>query len=144
MDRFILQPSQDQGFWVATDTEHGIVVKFKEHQFNETQQTTLLNGDTFKTAEEALAVATYMREIADWLRDNHYTKAMPEPENIRLSVGLRIKEIRTSQNLTQLQLAEMAGITKANVCNIEAGKYSVGLDVLHRITQALGVKIVIK
>lgn len=69
---------------------------------------------------------------------------MPEPENIRLSVGLRIKEIRTSQNLTQLQLAEMAGITKANVCNIEAGKYSVGLDVLHRITQALGVKIILK
>ena len=144
MERFILQPSQEKGFWVATDTEHGIVVKFKEHQFNETQQTTLLNGDTFKTAEEALAVATYMREIADWLRDNHYTKAMPEPENIRLSVGLRIKEIRTSQNLTQLQLAEMAGITKANVCNIEAGKYSVGLDVLHRITQALGVKIILK
>ena len=144
MERFILQPSQEQGYWVATDTEHGIVVKFKEHQFNETQQTTLLNGDTFKTAEEALAVATYMREIADWLRDNHYTKAMPEPENIRLSVGLRIKEIRTSQNLTQLQLAEMAGITNANVCNIEAGKYSVGLDVLHRITQALGVKIILK
>ena len=144
MERFILQPSQEQGFWVATDTEHGIVVKFKEHQFNETQQTTLLNGDTFKTAEEALAVATYMREIADWLRENHYSKAMPEPENIRLRIGLRIKELRTSQNLTQLQLAEMAGITKANVCNIEAGKYSVGLDVLHRITQALGVKITIK
>ena len=144
MERFILQPSQEQGFWVATDTEHGIVVKFKEHQFNETQQTTLLNGDTFKTAEEALAVATYMREIADWLRENHYSKAMPEPENIRLRIGLRIKELRSSQNLTQLQLAEMAGITKANVCNIEAGKYSVGLDVLHRITQALGVKIVLK
>lgn len=141
MERFILQPSQEQGFWVATDTVNGIVIKFREHQFNETQQTTLLNGDTFKTAEEALAVATYMREIADWLRENHYTIAMPEPENIRLRIGLRIKELRSSQNLTQQQLADMAGVTKANICNIERGAYSVGLDILNKIATALNSSI---
>ena len=141
MERFILQPSQDQGFWVATDTDNGIVIKFREHQFNETQQTTLLNGDTFKTAEEALAVATYMREIADWLRENHYSKAMPEPENIRLRIGLRIKELRTAQSLSQQQLADMAGVTKANICNIERGAYSVGLDVLNKIATALNAEI---
>lgn len=141
MERFILQPSQDQGFWVATDTEHGIVIRFEEHRFNETQQTTLLNGDTFKTAEEALAVATYMREIADWLRENHYSKVMPEPENIRLRIGLRIKELRTSQSLSQQQLADMAGVTKANICNIERGAYSVGLDVLNKIATALNAEI---
>lgn len=140
-ERFILQPSQEQGFWVATDTVNGIVIKFREHQFNETQQTTLLNGETFKTAEEALAVATYMREIADWLRENHYTIAMPEPENIRLRIGLRIKELRTSQKLTQQQLADMAGVTKANICNIERGAYSVGLDILNKIATALNSSI---
>lgn len=141
MERFILQPSQEQGFWVATDTVNGIVIKFREHQFNETQQTTLLNCDTFRTAEEALAVATYMKDIADWLRENHYTIAMPEHENIRLRIGLRIKELRTSQNLTQQQLSDMAGVTKANICNIERGAYSVGLDILNKIATALHAEI---
>ena len=141
MERFILHPSQEQDFWVATDTVNGIVIKSREHHFNETQQTTLLNGDTFRTAEEALAVATYMREIADWLRENHYTIAMPEPENIRLRIGLRIKELRTSQNITQQQLADTAGVTKANICNIERGAYSVGLDILNKIATALHAEI---
>lgn len=69
--RFILQPSQEPGFWVATDTEHGMVVKFKEHMFNETHHPTLLNGEAFPTVEEALRYATYMRELGDWLAENH-------------------------------------------------------------------------
>lgn len=76
-ERFVLQPSQEPGFWVATDTEHLIVIKFQEHRFNETQKITLLNGDKFASDEEALRVATYLRELADWLRDNHYNVAMP-------------------------------------------------------------------
>lgn len=74
MERFILQPSKNKEWWVATDTKHNIVVKFKDHEYNDTQEVTLLDGDTFKTEEEALRYATYMREIADWLRDNHYDK----------------------------------------------------------------------
>lgn len=75
--RFIIQPSQEPGFWVATDTEHNIVVKFREHQFNETQEVTLLNNETFSSSEEAMKYATYLRELTDWIRDNHYEKAMP-------------------------------------------------------------------
>ena len=77
MERFILQPSQEPGFWVATDTEHNIVVKFREHKFNETQEVTLLNNETFSSQQEAMKYATYLRELADWLRDNHYEKVMP-------------------------------------------------------------------
>ncbi len=129
---------------MATDTEHGIVIKFKEHMFNETQKSTLLDGNTFKTAEEALAIATYMREIGDWLRENHYTKVMPIPDNIRLRIGLRIRDLRMQQHLSQQDLADRAGITKSNVCNIEQGKYSVGLDVLNKIAVALGVEITLQ
>ena len=139
-ERFILQPSQEQGFWVATDKDNGIVVKFREHQFNETQQVTLLNGDTFKSAEEAMKVATYLRELADWLHDNHYNKAMPAV-SIRVLIGARIRDLRTAQNLTQQQLADLAGVTKANICNIERGAYSVGLDVLNKIATALHAEI---
>lgn len=142
-ERFILQPSQEPGFWVATDTEHGIVVRFEEHRFNETQQTTLLNGDTFKTAEEALGYATYMREIADWLRANHYNTAMP-PVDVRSRIGSRIRDLRTEQGMTIQQLADKAGITRANLSNIEAGKYSVGLDILNKIATALGVDVTLQ
>ena len=70
-DRFILQASTTPGWWVATDTENGIVVKFEDHKFNDTQQVTLLddipNPDVMK-------MARLMREMADWLRKNHYNK----------------------------------------------------------------------
>ena len=62
---------------MATDKEHGIVITFREHRFNDTQKITLLDGDTFASATEATRVATYLRELADWLRANHYEVAMP-------------------------------------------------------------------
>ncbi|WP_289191599.1 hypothetical protein [Bacteroides acidifaciens] len=74
--RFILQPSQEPGFWVATDTEHNIVIKFREHQFNDTQKITLLDGNTFDRTDDATRIATYLREIADWLRREHYNTIM--------------------------------------------------------------------
>lgn len=67
-----------------------------------------------------------------------------EEITIRTKIGARIKELRTEKGMSMQQLADAAGITKANVCNIEAGKYSVGIDVLYRITTALGVEIIIK
>lgn len=135
--RFILQPSQEQGFWVATDQVNGIVIKFKEHQFNETQQVTLLE-DADPNDYKKLAKA--MSEVADWLRTNHYNKAMPVV-SIRLIMGDHIRQLRTDQNMTQQELADKAGITRANLSNIEAGKYNVSLDTLHKLATALGKEI---
>lgn len=67
-----------------------------------------------------------------------------ENYGIRHAVGQRIKTFRLRRGMTQQDLADAAGITKANVCNIEAGKYSVGLDILNKIANALGVKIELK
>jgi transcriptional regulator with XRE-family HTH domain len=39
------------------------------------------------------------------------------------------------------QLAMLADIDAANLSRIEQGRYSVGLDILSKISQALGVKI---
>lgn len=61
--------------------------------------------------------------------------------DIRQVIGGRIKDLRTAQNLTQQQLADMAGVTKPNICNIERGAYSVGLDILNKIATALGAEI---
>jgi hypothetical protein len=75
MERFILQESREkENHWVCTDRMHNIVCVFCNHKFNDTQKFTLLDGDRFKTEEEALSVATYLREMSDWLRENHYDK----------------------------------------------------------------------
>lgn len=75
MERFILQRSTRQhDWWVCTDTEQNIVCRWHDHEYNDTQEFTLLDSDTFETSEEALAYAKYLREMADWLRDNHYDK----------------------------------------------------------------------
>ena len=72
MSRFILQKSEEKPqHLVCTDTDHNIVCVFKEHEFNDTQKFTLLDGDTFKTQEEALSYATFMREMGDWLARYH-------------------------------------------------------------------------
>lgn len=67
-----------------------------------------------------------------------------ENRGIRSAIGKRIKSIRLQRDMTQQELATAAGITKANVCNIEAGKYSVGIDVLNKIADALGVSLELK
>ena len=75
MGRFIIQKSeQKEGWWVCTDKAHNIVCLFQDHRYNETQNFTLIDGDTFQTKEEALAVATYLREMGDWLFKHHYDK----------------------------------------------------------------------
>lgn len=50
MERFILQPSQEQeNWWVLTDTENQIVVRFEDKRFNQTQQVTMLEDVEHQT-----------------------------------------------------------------------------------------------
>lgn len=66
-----------------------------------------------------------------------------ENRDIRHAVGDRIKILREAANLTQVELAKLAGISRSNMVNIEAGKYSVGIDIVHRIASALGREVYI-
>lgn len=72
MERFILQKSEKQkdGF-VCTDTVNGLVCQFTVHKFNDTQQFTFLED---VEQPNPLAIARILREMSDWLRDNHYDK----------------------------------------------------------------------
>lgn len=62
-------------------------------------------------------------------------------EDVRRNMGEEIRKLRTEQKITQLELSERAGITRANLSNIEAGKYNVSLDTLSKIAKALGRKV---
>lgn len=59
----------------------------------------------------------------------------------RKAMGESIRELRVAQGWTQEQLAEIAGITTANVRRIEAGRYAVPLDVLNKIAGALNAEL---
>ena len=59
----------------------------------------------------------------------------------RLRIGQRIAELRKEQGMTQTQLAERCGLQQAHIARIETGRYSVGLDTLAQIADAMGMKI---
>lgn len=71
MERYILQKSKEQNNWyVATDTLAGIVVKFEKGKFNETQKATMLEDLNFRSSTPT-RLATAMKELTDWLINNH-------------------------------------------------------------------------
>lgn len=52
-----------------------------------------------------------------------------------------IKKHRKAAGLSQLQLAEMAGIGKTVVFDIEKGKETIQLDTLRKIMTVLNIKV---
>ena len=141
MDRFIIQRSATPGWWVATDKENNIVVQFEHGKYNDTQKVTLLNGDTFTSEVEAMKVATYLRELADWLREEHYEKLFPM--SLRDIVGIQIRRERKRQGLSGKQLAERAGFSEPTINKIENGRWNVSIDILEQILQALNMTLVV-
>lgn len=80
--RFIIQESQDlPGWWVLTDTENEIVVKFKDKDFNGTQKVTPLNDDnvTLEKVGGAQGLARVMVEIGDYMARHHGDIAFKQP-----------------------------------------------------------------
>lgn len=59
----------------------------------------------------------------------------------RIRIGQRIRELRELKGMDAKHLAFYADIDAANLCRVEAGKYSVGLDTLSKIGYALGMEI---
>jgi transcriptional regulator with XRE-family HTH domain len=51
-----------------------------------------------------------------------------------------VRELRQIQNLSQEDLAELAGIDRTYVSSLERSQYSATIDVLERLALALGVK----
>jgi transcriptional regulator with XRE-family HTH domain len=53
---------------------------------------------------------------------------------------IRLKEVRESRDLTQVELATRSGVGRPTISNIETGKTSgIDFDVLERLANALGV-----
>ncbi len=55
------------------------------------------------------------------------------------SLGLNIAYYRRKNNLTQIQLSELANIDRSHMSAIELGKIGVSLDVIFRLCESLKI-----
>lgn len=60
---------------------------------------------------------------------------------VRNSFGQKLKQIRKAKNLTQAQLAELAGANEKHISKIETGVYFPTYTTLTKILKALNLSI---
>ncbi len=58
-----------------------------------------------------------------------------------MAIRTRIKELRARDNLTQEDLARLAGVRRETIIYIEKGKYNPSLRLAHDIAKALRTTI---
>ncbi len=138
-ERFTL--AQNGALMEARDNEHGIVITFREHEYLTTQRVIIEGGDGLGTVNDAKAAAEYLDEMDWWLLHSHYNTAMPSLLDRRKALGERVRELRLAAGLNPSQLARRAGITAGNITRIEAGMYSVGIDLVNRLGDVLGARL---
>ena len=80
-NRFKLEKSKEQsGWWVLTDTENLVVIKFEEHKYNETQKVYLLKeSEMISSPDIETKLARIMREMGEYMYTHWYSIAMPTP-----------------------------------------------------------------
>lgn len=77
MNKYIIQKSNTQpDAWVLTDTEEGIVVRFEDGKYNETQKVTIIED---KPNPSATKLASVMREMGEWAVRYHSSKCFSQP-----------------------------------------------------------------
>lgn len=59
----------------------------------------------------------------------------------RIRIGKRLRELREGQGLTTTQLAEMCDLSHSTISKVENGRWSVSLDILSKICDALGARV---
>lgn len=72
-----------------------------------------------------------------------YGIILDEPYRSRVRIGNEIAQHRRIKGYSVRQLAELAGVSKSTVVNIEAGRFSPTIDVANKLLKALGAQIII-
>lgn len=81
-ERFELTSGKDL-MWTVTDNESGIAIDFREGLFNESQEVKLLTEFTYG---DAPGMARIMREIGDWMAENHVEVALSDWHSRRSAI----------------------------------------------------------
>ena len=67
-DRFLLQPSKEEGWYVLTDTQLLITLRFRAGDFNGSQKVTHLDDSRITNPMD---IATSLRLMGDWMQKYH-------------------------------------------------------------------------
>ena len=62
--------------WTAKDNESGVKIVFREGLFNETQVGKVPRDIDVQVEGDAMKLARIMREIGDWMAENHAEVAL--------------------------------------------------------------------
>lgn len=81
-EKFELSSGKDL-MWTVTDNESGIAIDFREGLFNETQEVKLIAEFTYGDAPR---MARIMREIGDWMAENHVEVALSDWRSRRSAI----------------------------------------------------------
>lgn len=82
-----------------------------------------------------------MRNYGFFKTDNSEITEEEKRQQYRTYIGKRIAEERAKLGLSQRDLAGIAGYDPATIAKIELGRWSVGIDVLGRIADAMGLRV---
>lgn len=77
-------------------------------------------------------------EVKELLMKDEKFKAEYEKLKPRYEVISQIIEARTSQNITQEELALRVGTQKSNISRLESGTYNSSMDFLAKVARSLG------
>ena len=61
--------------------------------------------------------------------------------DIRKRFGSRVRELREERNMTQIALAEKAGIEQQHLSNLELGKKEAKIKVIEMLASGLGISL---
>lgn len=61
-------------------------------------------------------------------------------EAIKTSFGMRVRSIREASNMSQEKLAELSGLHRNYISDIERGRRNISIIAVYKIAKALDVK----
>lgn len=67
-DRFLLQPSKEEGWYVLTDEQLLITLRFRAGDYNGSQQVKMIDESRVK---DPMDIATSLRLMGDWMLKYH-------------------------------------------------------------------------
>lgn len=82
-----------------------------------------------------------MRNYGFFKTDNSEITEEEKRQQYRIRIGKRIAEERAKLGLSQTDLANMSGINRATIAKIELGRWSVGIDILGKIAEAMNLRV---
>ncbi|MHB8574346.1 MAG: helix-turn-helix transcriptional regulator [Dehalococcoidia bacterium] len=92
---------------------------------------------------EAATRLTSWREIEEQRLHSPEARTSYDRARRAYELGRQVRELRTRADLSQKELALLAGATQAGIARIEAGDVLPTIDSLDRIGRALGVDLLV-